>query len=88
MKDIISELKQIKKNLLFAVEFRDGLLVKSEVKKIDSLIHRLSEKLNEEIRESVLIDFLDNIKRHPDINIPYKSKTVVDSYMKSIEERT
>ena len=44
--------------------------------------------LNGEIRESVLIDFLDNIRRHPDIEIPYQSKIVVDSYVKSIKERT
>jgi hypothetical protein len=59
--DIIEELKQINVNLNFAVEFRDGLVVRSEIKKIDALILKLSENLNGETLESrkELIDFAE-----------------------------
>ena len=44
--------------------------------------------LNGDIRERVLIDFLDNIKKHPEVRIPYDSGIVVNWHSKSIEERT
>jgi hypothetical protein len=50
MKEIIKDLNQIKVNLQFAVDFRDGLVVISEIKKVDALILRLSKILNEGIQ--------------------------------------
>ncbi len=56
--NIIEELKQINVNLNFAVEFRDGLVVRAEIKKIDALILKLSENLNGETLESEKSDFI------------------------------
>jgi hypothetical protein len=50
MNEIIMDLNMIKANLQFAVDFRDGLVVISEIKKMDALILRLSKILNEGIQ--------------------------------------
>lgn len=50
--NIIEELKQINVDLNFAVEFHDGLVVKSQIKKLDALIPKLEKILNGETLES------------------------------------